>query len=211
MRRCFQRTDCLRLRTWDLFSAVFTLLPIYLNTMILGPKLLLKLVKEKKLVEGLAKRELTTPEGAGFDLRLGEVYAISGHAFLGVTERETPQISLVAKYEEGKKNTITIKPGEYYLVSTIEKLNTPLDITVNFKPRTTTFRSGLNLRTGNVAPGYAGKLTFGLKNEGPIEVVMEMGCRFVHAQFEWVDGGGTQYKGQWQGGRVTTEKRETQI
>jgi deoxycytidine triphosphate deaminase len=179
--------------------------------MILGPKLLLELVKEKNLVEGLAQRELTTPEGAGFDLRLGEVYKISGNAFLGVTERETPQVALVVAYEEGKKNTITIKPGEYYLVSTIEKLNTPLDITVNFKPRTTTFRSGLNLRTGNVAPGYKGKLTFGIKNEGPVEVVMEMGCRFVHAQFEWVDGGGTQYKGQWQGGRVTTQKRETQI
>lgn len=179
--------------------------------MILGPKLLLELVKKQKLVENLAERELTTPEGAGFDLRLGEVYRISGHAFLGVTERETPQIELVAKYEEGKKNTVTIKPGDYFLVSTIEKVNTPLDITVNFKPRTTTFRSGLNLRTGNVAPGYRGKLTFGLKNEGPVEVVMEMGCRFVHAQFEWVDGGGTQYRGQWQGGRVTTEKRETQI
>ncbi|KKP65265.1 MAG: Deoxycytidine deaminase, partial [Candidatus Roizmanbacteria bacterium GW2011_GWC2_35_12] len=36
--------------------------------MILGPKILLKLVKEKNLVEGLADRELTTPEGAGFDL-----------------------------------------------------------------------------------------------------------------------------------------------
>jgi hypothetical protein len=37
--------------------------------MILGPVLLLKLVKEKKLVEHLAERELTNPEGAGFDLR----------------------------------------------------------------------------------------------------------------------------------------------
>ncbi|PIY68937.1 hypothetical protein COY90_03240 [Candidatus Roizmanbacteria bacterium CG_4_10_14_0_8_um_filter_39_9] len=179
--------------------------------MILGPKLLLQLVKEKKLVEGLGERDLKTPEGAGFDLRLGEVYKISGHAFLGITERETPTVELVTKYEEGKKNTITIKPGDYYLVSTMEKVNLPLDITVNFKPRTTTFRSGLNLRTGNGAPGYSGKLTFGIKNEGPIEVVIELGARFVHAQFEWVDGGGNQYKGQWQGGRVTTEKREKQI
>lgn len=186
--------------------------------MILGPKLLLKLVKEKKLVEGLAERELKTPEGAGFDLRLGEVYKISGRAFLGVTERETPKIELIAKVEDGslpagrqRKNTITIKPGDYYLVTTIEKVNLPLDITVNFKPRTTTFRSGLNLRTGNGAPGYCGKLTFGLKNEGPVEVVMELGCRFVHAQFEWVDGGGNQYRGQWQGGRITTSQREKQV
>ena len=179
--------------------------------MILGPKLLLKLVKEKKLVEGLGERDLKTPEGAGFDLRLGEVYKISGSAFLGITHRETPNITLKVKYQKSKRNVIVIKPGDFYLVSTVEKVNLPLNITVNFKPRTTTFRSGLFLRTGNGAPGYCGKLTFGLKNEGPITVTMELGARFVHAQFEWVDGGGTQYKGQWQGGRVTTKKREKQI
>jgi deoxycytidine triphosphate deaminase len=180
--------------------------------MILGPKKLLKLVKEKKLVEGLSRRELTSPEGAGFDLRLGELYKIvGGKAFLGEFERETPEIKLKIKYEKGKKNKIVIKPGEYYLVTTIEKVNTPLDITINFKPRTTTFRSGLFLRTGNVAPGYRGKLTFALSNLGPLPVTLEMGCRIVHAQFEWVDGGGHQYQGQWQGGRVTTRKRERQI
>ncbi len=176
--------------------------------MILGPKKLLQLVKTKKLVENLAERELTQPEGAGFDLRLGELYKISGKAFLGVTHRETPKIKLVAG---GKIKKFTIKPGEYYLATTIEKVNTPLNITINFKPRTTTFRSGLFLRTGNVAPGYCGKLTFAIKNEGPIPVTLEIGCRIVHAQFTWVDGGGTQYKGQWQGGRVTTKKREKQI
>ncbi len=178
--------------------------------MILGPKKLLQLVKTKKLVEGLAERELTTPEGAGFDLRLGELYKIvSGKAFLGEFERETPKIKLVAAYTY--KNIYIIKPGEYLLATTIEKVNTPLDITINLKPRTTTFRSGLFVRTGNVAPGYCGKLTFAIKNEGPLPVTLEMGCRIVHAQFEKVDGGGSQYKGQWQGGRVTTEKREKQI
>jgi len=180
--------------------------------MILGPKLLLKLVKEKKLVEGLAERELTTPEGAGFDLRLGEVYKLQGgKAFLGEYERETPGMKLIKTYEAGKKKSIVINPGDFLIATTIEKVNTPLDITINFKPRTTTFRSGLFLRTGNVAPGYCGKLSFAVKNEGPMPVTIEMGARIVHAQFEWVDGGGTQYKGQWQGGRVTTKKRERQI
>jgi len=179
--------------------------------MIIGPKKLLELVKKKKLVEGLADRELTTPEGAGFDLRLSELFKISGKSYLGVTYRETPTIKSKIKYEKSKNNKITIKPGEFYLATTIEKVNTPLNITINFKPRTTTFRSGLYLRTGNVAPGYCGKLTFAIKNEGPIPVTLEMGCRIVHAQFSWVDGGGTQYKGQWQGGRVTTKIREKQI
>jgi len=180
--------------------------------MILGPKKLLQLVKIKQLVEGLAERELRTPEGAGFDLRLGELYEFDGgKAFLGETERETPKLKLKIKYQKSKINKITIKPGEFYIAVTIEKVNTPLDITINFKPRTTTFRSGLFVRTGNVAPGYCGKLTFAIKNEGPLPVTLEMGCRIVHAQFYRVEGGGTQYKGQWQGGRVTTRKREKQV
>ncbi len=179
--------------------------------MILGPKKLLQLVKTKKLVEGLSERELTSPEGAGFDLRLGEVYRIKGKAFLGVTQRQTAEIKLVAKYKEGKKNSVVIKPGDFYLVTTMESFNMPGNLTVNFKPRTTTFRSGLFLRTGNVAPGYRGPVTFGLKNEGPVTVTIEMGARFVHAQFEEVKGGGNLYRGQWQGGRVTARRKERQV
>ena len=59
--------------------------------MVLGIKELLKLVKESNLVENLSERELTNPEGAGFDLRLGELYKLQGgKAFLGEFERETP-------------------------------------------------------------------------------------------------------------------------
>ena len=68
--------------------------------MTLGPKQLLQFVKKIKLVENLSERELTNPEGAGFDLRLGEVYKISGKAFLGVTERHTAEVTLVKKYDE---------------------------------------------------------------------------------------------------------------
>jgi len=179
--------------------------------MILGPKKLLQLVKTKKLVEGLAERELANPEGAGFDLRLGEVYKISGTAFLGEVERKTPTIKLVQKYSKDIKKVIKIKPGDFYLVTTIENFNVPKNLTVNFKPRTTTFRSGLFLRTGNIAPGYKGPVTFGLKNEGPVTVTIEMGARFVHAQFDEVKGGGSLYRGQWQGGRVTTRRKERQV
>ena len=180
--------------------------------MIIGPQKLLELVKEIKLVEGLADRELTNPEGAGFDLRVGELYEISGGtAFLGETERETPDIKKIAEFHKGKKTAYTIEPGKYLLMTTMEKVNMPHNITVNFKPRTTTFRSGLMVRSGNVAPGYCGKLTFAVKNGGPLPVTVEMGARIIHAQFSWVDGGGNMYRGQWQGGRVTTKQREKQV
>ena len=199
--------------------------------MILGPKLLLKLVKTKKLVEGLSERELTRPEGAGFDLRLGEVYKISGDAFLGEVHRKTAEIELVAKYNEknkmvnqlhtkhndrGKKReakspTIVIKPGDFYLIKTVENVNMPADLTASITPRSTTYRSGLFIRTGNVPPGYCGGLIFGLKNEGPVTCEIEMGARIVHIQFSEVKGGGSMYRGQWQGGRVTARKKEKQV
>ena len=199
--------------------------------MILGPKDLLKLVKTKKLVENLSDRELNNPEGAGFDLRLGEVYKISGNAFLGETHRKTAEIKLVAQYRESKKtknrhlinssgrgkktdvkeDKIIIEPGDFFLVKTIESVNMPANLTASITPRSTTYRSGLFIRTGNVPPGYCGGLIFGLKNEGPITVEIEMGARFVHIQFSEVKGGGSTYRGQWQGGRVTTRKKERQV
>jgi len=180
--------------------------------MIISPQILLKLVREDGLIENLSDRELNNPEGAGFDLRLGEVHKIvGGAAFIGITERETPAMKTVLKYNKAKKREIKIMPGEYYLLTTVEKVKMSLDLVANLKPRTTTFRSGLIIRTGTVQPGYQGKLTFGAYNAGPLPVVLAMGCRFVHIQFYEVRGKGNQYRGQWQGGRVTTMKREKQI
>ena len=187
--------------------------------MVLGPKLLLKLVKTKKLVEGLSDRELKNPEGAGFDLRLGEIYKIKGPAFLGETHRKTADIKLVSEYilssdgrhAKGYNKSVKIKPGDFFLVKTIESVNMPANLTASITPRSTTYRSGLFIRTGNVPPGYCGRLIFGLKNEGPITVEIEMGARFVHIQFSEVKGGGSMYRGQWQGGRVTARKKEKQV
>ena len=77
--------------------------------------------------------------------------------------------------------------------------------------RTTLFRSGLLLLSTQVSPGYKGKLAFGLVNLGPSTVEIELGARIVHIQFEKVEGGGSAYRGQWQGGRVAAAKKEKQI
>jgi deoxycytidine triphosphate deaminase len=159
----------------------------------------------------LSERELTNPEGAGFDLRLGEVYKISGTAFLGITERHTAEVTLVKKYQEEKTVKVIIKPDDFYLIKTIEDVNMPDNLTASITPRSTTYRSGLMIRTGNVPPGYCGGLTFGLKNEGSVPVTIELGARVVHIQFHEVKGPGNMYRGQWQGGRVTTTKKEKQV
>lgn len=181
--------------------------------MIIGIKGLNELVKTNKLIDGLCERELNNPEGAGFDLRLAEVYEIEGSGFLGVDERDTPKINLLAKDDPAKKdeNFYVFKPGEYYLIKTMEKVNLPTNLSGIIFPRTTLFRSGLALFNGIIQPGYSGELTFGLANMGKSNIKVEFGARVVHVTFHEVLGEGNQYRGQWQGGRVATEGVEKQV
>ena len=177
----------------------------------IGTKELLRLVRENKLVENLSERELTNPEGAGFDLRVGEVFRIKdGESFLGETERLTPEVESIAKY--GEKNEIILKSGEFVLIKTMEKVNLPSDVAAIFRPRSTLQRSGIGLFTATANPGYSGELTFGMCNLGKNNFRMEMGARVVHILFFSTSENFSAYRGQWQHGRVSTEgKTETQV
>ena len=182
--------------------------------MILGIQKLHELVKDVKLVENLCEREMNNPEGAGFDLRLGEVYELQGDGFLGVEERDTPKIKLVGHChpeKQEKDDYFIFKPGKYYLIKTMEKVNLPTNLSGIIFPRTTMFRSGLGLFNCIVQPGYSGELTFGLCNLGKNNIKISFGARIVHITFHEVLGLGNEYRGQWQGGRVATEGKETQV
>src|SRR5512133_2426318 len=113
--------------------------------MVLGIDNLLKLVKENKLVEGLSDRELNNPEGCGFDLRLGKVWKISGETFLGIDSRQTVEAKLLIEYKPNESQVFELKPQQQVLVTFIEKVNMPENITANFWLRSTLFRSGIIL------------------------------------------------------------------
>lgn len=179
--------------------------------MILGVQELLRLVKEQNLVEGLSERELTNPEGAGFDLRLKKLYRLTGKGFLGIDERETPGVELVAEYDPEKRTRVVIQPGEYYLTETLERMHMPLDLVGVVKPRTTLHRSGILTRVSVADPGYSGELHPAIYNAGGVPVELELGARYVNIMFLEVKGDGSHYRGQWQGGRATTDGRERQV
>lgn len=179
--------------------------------MILGAKKILELVKKNKLVENLSERELKNPEGAGFDLRIGELYEVSGKGFLGVEDRKTPKIKLVAKYGKERTKKVILKPQTYYLMKTIEKINLPENLLAIFTPRSTLYRSGVYIFGGQSAPGYKGELTMGIYNFTKAPFELEMGARVLHIMFFEVKGKSNLYRGQWQGGRVATKKREKQV
>jgi len=169
-------------------------------------------LKKLNLVTNLSEREIKDPEGCVFDLRIEKVYSLKGKAFLGIDERETPDLVEEASYNPKKVTSFIFKPGKYYLTKTVEEVNLPENIAAIFKPRTTTFRSGLMVRTGIGNPGYHGTLFFGVINEGPIPVKVEMGARYVSVYFHEVKGKPVHsYRGQWQGGRATTKGKEKQI
>lgn len=179
--------------------------------MVIGVKKLLELVRKEKLVENLSERELHNPEGAGFDLRIGELYKVSGKGFLGIQERETPDMELIAKYQEDKKIKVRLEPKIYYVLKTIESVNMPEDLLAIMTPRSTLFRSGVFIFGGQTPPGYKGGLVMGIYNFRDVSFEIEMGSRVVHIMFFHVEGMSNLYRGQWQGGRVTTKKREKQV
>jgi len=188
--------------------------------MIISSHKILELNPTHHFIENLAERE-KNPEGVGFDLRLGEVYALEGDGFLGVEERKTPDIRKIADVRTDK--SIVIKPGDFYLVKTMETISLPSEkihiedgwppmlLMANIHPRSTLQRCGLYLRATKTDPGYTGELTFALTNLGPSTITLELGARIANLVFHGVIGQLSRaYEGQWKGGRVSTGAKETQ-
>lgn len=190
--------------------------------MILSAKKILELNQKHKLVENLSERELSNPEGVGMDFRLGEVFTIEGEGYLGEKDRKTPEAKKIADIKNGDKS-VTIKPGEFVLVKTMEKVNLPSEkivveegseprfLIADAHPRSTLQRCGIYFRGTKTDPGYSGELTFGLANLGKSDFRIDLGARFVNIIFAQVIGDLSRaYEGQWQGGRVAATKTERQ-
>ena len=187
---------------------------------VLGLNEILRRVKREKLIENLGKRELENPEGVGVDLRLGAVHQIvEGGAFIegdrvkGLGSRKGVKTELVAEFKKSKRNQewVVVKPGDYYLVSTLEIINTPKDLRPVVYPRTSLFRAGLLLLNSKTDPGYKGTLTMGLKNLSEFEVKLQLGARICNIVFVKIEGQTTSYRGQHQGGRISPHEREQQV
>jgi deoxycytidine triphosphate deaminase len=177
-------------------------------------------IKEESLIEGLGDRELNNPEGVGMDLRLGAVHEmVEGGAFLeadgdaGLGKRKGVKTEELATFDENSSEIkeIIIKPGEYYLVSTHEVINTPNDLMPLLYPRSSLFRAGLLLLNTKIDPGYKGKLTMGLTNLSKFEVKLQLGARICNVVFFKIEGKTVSYRGQHQGGRISPDKEEQQV
>ncbi len=187
---------------------------------VLGTDLVLQRVREENLLEGLSDRELRNPEGCGLDLRLGKAFrVIEGGAFIevdgegGLGLRRGVKTQEVASFIEAsaEQQSLSIGPGEYYLVQTIERINTPQDLMPVVFPRTSLFRAGLLLLVSKTDPGYRGSLTFGLRNLSHFDVRLQMGARICNIVSFTVQGQTSGYRGQHMDGRISPEETERQV
>ena len=184
--------------------------------------MVISLGEVRGIVKNLGERDTQNPEGAGVDLRIGEVHKITGgEAFIesdgaeGQGLRSGFETEVVMTYTENgdSKNQprFVIKPGDYYLVKTIETVSIPLNVLADFRARSSLFRAGLNLLTTVGSPGYQGSLIFGLSNLGHAPVTIQMGSRICTAVFYRLEEDGVAYRGQHQGGRITSGGIEKQV
>jgi len=161
--------------------------------MIFGGDKIRGLTESEQLIDGF---EDSCLGGAGYDLRAGKFFAPSSETHLGVSDRKMPDISEI----EG--DHVTLKPGDYVLIETIEKVNMPAGVAARILPRSSLFRLGCSLETALVDPGYKGALTMGLSNISKHDFTVERGARVAQIIFEEVGGETTLYDGKYQGGKV---------
>ena len=189
------------------------------------------LAHPSEFVRGLDERELTNPEGAGFDLRVDRLWTLStvDAEYLSIAEHpgaevpgsltvETRRTPLAQEYHTGPigwagpdDGYYYLVSGRYYLITTLEEVQVPEDALGLIWPRTTLMRSGVTLETGVVNPGYHGRLTMGIHHHGPGLFRLQPGARFCHILFFGVMGATGAYRGQWQGGRISQPEDEVQV
>jgi len=164
---------------------------------VLGYEKILELIKNGSLIENADEKNV---QPSGVDLRVKRIYRLKNGGFLGIDDRNTPDVESVSD-RPGEK--IRLESNEFVLVETMEKVNMPKDITAIILPRSSLFRCGVSLHTAVVDPGFKGTLTFGMKNLSEFPFEIEIGSKIGQIVFEEVKGNVKLYDGKYQGGKVT--------
>lgn len=141
-------------------------------------------------------------EGACLEMRAGELAEVTGKCFLHTQERlNNSKLST-----DFSGQCFRLMPMKYYLITTVETIAMPEHLLGHTVRRTTLQRSGVVLIASTISPGYKGRLTFGIINFHSQPFELEHGARIVGIEFEQILNQTTdaRYKGQWNGGRVTT-------
>jgi len=164
---------------------------------VIGHENILKLIKQKiPLIENVDEKNI---QPSGVDLRVKCIYRLKNGGYMGIEKRNMPDVENVSD-KIGEK--LILKPNEFVLVETMEKVNMPNDLMAIVLPRSSLFRCGVSLHTAVIDPGFVGTLTFGMKNLSNFPFEIEIGTKVGQIVFEEVKGNNKLYNGKYQGGKV---------
>ena len=177
--------------------------------MVLGASEIYKRIIEDEMISGIDDYEFKI-EGATVDVRLDKLFAHGGGAEFYDDKRNVGNIHEIPPIIDisiSDNKIFFILPNEVYLVSTMEKVNMPVNILAHIDTRTTMFRSGMILKATYTNPGYKGHLTFLLINHGKSAIPLQRGVRIAQVAFHEVKGSCEPYNGLWNHGRIHTDNK----
>lgn len=158
--------------------------------MVLSDKKIRELVKENGLLNPFDERKL---QAASYDISSSNeamVYSILDQAIdlrnAGQVEATTKKVNIAKGYH--------IKPGEYILVKTKEKVKVSDEFAAHIRPRTTLTRLGLIVSDQHINPSFQGYLYLGIQNITPNIIDIYPDLSIAQIVFEKVDGKVTQDK-----------------
>ena len=153
----------------------------YRNTGGFLPKNLIKLMIKCGLL--LENAELDYVQGSSYDLRLGTEYFHNG----------------LIKTLDDQEPFITLNPGDYAIVSSLETANFPKDIAGKFDLSIGLFCRGVILSNGpQVDPGFKGKLFCLLFNSSNRKIQLKLKQHYATIEFLKLFEPTKPYKGKYQ-------------
>lgn len=154
-------------------------------------------------------------EGSSMDLTIDRLFTRSMGVvkvpFIGRKSREGAKLEEIApEYDEDRDEMVwELKPGfnNSYIAMTGELVNFPANVAGVLAARSTCFLNGLYPGVTWIAPGYSGKLRFGLAPSDTIRI--GRGARVISLHVMHFDIGITAkdvdaYAGIWSGEKITT-------
>lgn len=93
---------------------------------------------------------------------------------------------------------LVMKPGDFQLVTTVERLEIPLDIMMILHDKSTWARRGLAVQNTCFEPGWKGFPTLELSNHGPETLTLEDGMPIAQCVFHQLSGFAEGYAGKYQ-------------
>lgn len=137
--------------------------------MIYGDKAILEMVLRSGVVENAHEKQINP---ASLNIRLGDT-------FLKPKPCQMVQLGWEMGYDREKVapgQVYTIKPGEFVLATTMEKINMPRNLAAFVQGRSSIGRIGLTVQNaGFIDPGFTGHITLELVNESGAELLLVPG------------------------------------